>query len=527
MDDCVNNAEYCVLRKLHCKIVETLDVNYVQASLYQNGCIPSPLFLADDNVRSRRNERLLEYLMMQRRACRLVAFLDAIREQYPFLANEIEREFQESLKNSSTLPIARHRTESFGSPKHRMSCLKFRHFLKRSFMNGNLNLYFSNRNAICAKWKNLSDRERMSHYGRQMADKYFMALDAECERQRIVYNKRHVDDTKLFFEMQNIGVYTSSASIPEAMFRARMASAMGVAGRDVQLALKLIEDAKQKLCNFQACRESGIILNIEYNLRLKLYDHQPNELLKTKLLSLGELALDHLSTESSIMASDYRRMMLLKLAHIQLGMGLFQKFYFGIFVSPQNIEKAKTTLRFIEEPENWKRMEDMWKLFYYSACARVCHLQGQLYNSIVLLKKAAAFAEKAYCTQELIAVNKNITVLKSQLRRCSEIKDYSVSTQTLLRRSVAFEQKLTHNQKIHLYTKNTNIGLLRNKFRRYSDIIDHSSVCVHAFIERGYSTKTQNPIFFNKCLWNMLLLIIIFCFIFNIWLHVCNLLNQR
>jgi len=418
MSPCMNIYERDILRRNHCLIVSNVDTKCIRPYLFEKGIVNDQLYLENDNVTTRRAEIFMKDAIEK---CSFQFLVDLFfKHGYSFIANSLLTDFD----CSHTIP--RDRKEPIFDILWRPRTIHFRHTLKRLVHSGNMKKYAREKCNVEEAWKSVSHPFDFKNESREVADMFFMANDAELERLRVINDKDLNKSEVICREITAISAYTSSSTIPIAMQLARFGSASLVAGRvTVQQALKYIQDAKQKLSTVPACRETGVVLFIEYNMLTQLYEAEPLSTTREDLLQLGERVIVHFESEvtDKCMGSDFRRMVLLKLCHILLNIGLFHNYLDGNIVTEENMRKAEHILKEIEKPEYWNRMENRWLMFYYTAKSRICKLQFISGKALKHMIESEKYAVRCKYNKELNNIKKEIKVMKTENERDVSIHD--------------------------------------------------------------------------------------------------------
>lgn len=407
----MNECEKKALQNCHCDLVEIIEPLELRAFLYSEGVLPNPTFLGDDLVRTRRAEKFIEYISEH---CPFSVFLESLLKDdaYDFLAEKLQKELDKVLNEGSINQCVHYELkESLFTPE-RARTISFRHELKRYSMTGDAEAFHRRSKSITDRWNAIPKAEIFLDNNQELADMYFMVLDATMERRRILYDKTLYKDKELFDTMQHMSLYTSSATLPSVMYLARFGSALLMAGRPVQEALSYVEQAKQRLQTLPACRESGVVLYIEYNMLIsQKYEANPSLEMKNRLLDIGKESIDHFCREQETIGKDFRRMVLIKQSLLLLGIGLFMNNLDGVVVTENDRKQAETILKEIRKDENWSRMENRWHVAYYVANSKLLGLRGQTEESLADMQKAEKHAMEGQFKKELVSIKHSLRYL--------------------------------------------------------------------------------------------------------------------
>lgn len=272
--------------------------------------------------------------------------------------------------------------------------LPLRHRLKLLSHRGEIDSF----NSIVAyyeqKWEwslnevNISSKER-----KHLADMYFMTLDAQLEHRRVICDRDLVYDELLFNKVKNIGCMTSEPCLSQMMYLARYGSAKRLAGMPFDDSMKKVEEALSRFVFLPPCRETGIVLYIKFNMISSIYEKKPSESERSRLLEVARDAIYHFGREDEKMGEDFRRMVLTKIALVNLGIGVFGNHLKDVCVTEENRRKAGDILNEIGT-KYWDQLEDRWKMFYYIAKSKLCELYDDLQKAHKSIVKALKFSSK-------------------------------------------------------------------------------------------------------------------------------------
>ena len=400
-----------IMKVLHEDFMDSLDVVHVIDFFYKHEIFSSEECEQFEEIKPRA-KRTRKFLF---RLPKILTSVNVLYEAlmsngYEFLADRIK-----DCKSNNT--IHRQRKSGFFCT-NRTRLVNYRHKLKRLTHSGKhaefrrkvQKIQNSWRQAEETRFKNLSEDDRQD-----LADHYFFALDAECEYKRLIFDKNFVN-SEIFQTIRDLTKYTSEANIPNMLCSARYGSAIFMADESsFEEGLSYIQEAKQKFDLVHSCRETGIVLYIEYNMEYNnwhtKFSHKMEPDKKKYLLSLGYRAVDHFQQEGETnpeVSEDFTRMFRLKLSHLCLGIGLFGD-YLNTEVTHQDVNESKYLLKTIEDNNDmWNRMETRWKWFYYIDKARISYLDGNLCEALDNTRHALHLAIEGNYTNEIRCTRENI-----------------------------------------------------------------------------------------------------------------------
>jgi myosin heavy subunit len=407
----MDDEKKIILRKVHCHFVEYLDPVYIIDFLYQIGAMSKEECELIQKINSRGDRaRKFMFLIADLESVTMKILFDALmlEKAYDFLAIVLQEESKKSI------PIQR-KAELLN--RFRKELVKYRHCLKRLTHSGQHKTFEKEFNKAKANWKEVVSNGLQNKRHKE-ADFYFFALDAWCEYRRVIFDKTlmHMD---VFKEIENLKPYMSEENLPEMMRLARYGSAILMTDKNkLDEALQYIDDAKSKFDLIHACRETGIVLYIEYNMLYQKYAETLNSDLKRFLSTIGNLAIAHFSREKEVEETvylDFRRMVLLKLSHLYLGVGIFGV-YLDAEVTTEDIKKSVSLLRCIRNNDaDWTRMETRWKWSYFTAKGRFFSLQNDLEKAIHYTNKALLHAKEGGYTKEIVGSENALQSFENKL----------------------------------------------------------------------------------------------------------------
>ncbi|CAC5379635.1 unnamed protein product [Mytilus coruscus] len=387
----MNSEDEEIMIKLHQEFMDYLDAKFLVDFLYKH----KVLTVEDCN-------RIINMEPVSERTRELLFLLPRIipsLDLFYYALNKCGYDFLAVKMKDSNMRINRqHKCRLFGT--HRYHLVNYRHELKRLTHSGKHDQLREEINKMRTMWEmavKVNFKGMTENDLRGLADRYFYALDADCEFRRVIFDKTFVE-SDLFQRIRDLSKYTSEVNIPNMLCSARYGSAIFMANqKDFEKAHGYIKEAKQRFCFVKACRETGVVLYIEYNMFNIIYSDTMQYNQREHLLDLGRQAIDHFQKEKKTnpeVAEDFLRMFSLKLAHLYLGIGLFGD-YLKSDVPNKYIEEGKRLLKTIKDNKQmWERMEVRWEWFYYTAQARISYLENCPLQALEFTKHALSVAEK-------------------------------------------------------------------------------------------------------------------------------------
>ena len=99
------------------------------------------------------------------------------------------------------------------------------------------------------------------------------------------------------------------------------------------------------------CRETGIVLIIEFNLLCNMYDKQPSIQKREQLIRIIRECISHFDDEQDTVRDDFRLIILLKASFVYLGIALFCEIV-NVPVSCEFLKHAESCLQTVKRKWN-------------------------------------------------------------------------------------------------------------------------------------------------------------------------------
>ena len=379
---------------------DTVDYLIIKGHLIQEGILtPSQIEKIEKSpVRSERCQNLLTELIFNKPSD-IKPFLDIVDKDYSFLVEFFKVKFAEmhgTVKKQLTLDIF--------TDYRRQHTVPLRHSLKLLSHQGKMTEFNAIINEWKTKWeKSLRKKVITDAQKQRLADMYFMTLDAQLEHRRVICDRSLVKDEQLFNDVKNISIMTSQPYLSFMMYLARHGSAKLLAGMPLEESIQEVEEALSRFELIPACRETGIVLYIYFNMLSSKYEKNPSQSERTKLLELAKKAIHHFGREDEKMGEDFKRMVLTKIALVNLGIGVYGNPIKEVPVSQENIKNAKEILVEIQK-KYWEKLETRWKMFFYVARTKICEWNGERDDAFQSISKALKLSSKGKFKGELVNI---------------------------------------------------------------------------------------------------------------------------
>ncbi|XP_062620780.1 uncharacterized protein LOC134282401 [Saccostrea cucullata] len=321
-------------------------------------------------VKSEQISILIEFLIEKPQ--KIYLFLKILENEsygYKFVYDHLQAEL--TALDQSSLPFQQIVAKTKPSCGHdRAANLKFRHFLKRLVHSNKVEAFDQYRQNITLEWKHCTEYSQKF----LLADRYCMVLDAELE-QGLVKADPTLVKSGAFQEILKCSPYTPFPIVYNMLYLARFAYALLLAGKSFEEVMSHIYQARTHASNIEPCRETGIVMYILYNMKSVSYEKRPTLKKKMRLLDLAKQAIFHFGNESEVISEDYRRLFLIKMAMLYLGISIFGQNITNLSINREDIGHAKDCLRKVSTKKMWQRMEVRWKMFYYMCVVKYLQLK--------------------------------------------------------------------------------------------------------------------------------------------------------
>lgn len=398
-----------ILTECFVQFSENVDLNILRGRLIQGRIFTSnEIRDIETPVRTQSSENLIMELIVKKPSY-IKHFLEILKRDYKFLVQTFYSKFDEKygkVHNQMMLDIF--------TDYRKKSSLPLRHKLKLLSHRGEISEF----NSIVALWEekwelSLKEESISTEQKTRLADMYFMTLDAQLEHRRVMCDRDLVKDKLLFTKVRYIASMTSQPYLSYMMYLARYGSAKRLAGMPFDDSIKEVEEALSRFALIPACRETGIVLYIYFNMISSIYEKEPSESERSRLLELARVAIHHFGREDEKMGEDFRRMVLTKIALVNLGIGVFGNHLKDVCVTEENRRKAGDILNEIGT-KYWDKLEDRWKMFYYIAKSKLCELDDDLQKAHKSIVKASKFSSKGKFVGEGVNINNHKNRLSFQ-----------------------------------------------------------------------------------------------------------------
>ncbi|XP_060071235.1 uncharacterized protein LOC132551141 [Ylistrum balloti] len=407
----MNDIERRILRKHHTDLLKTLDTTFMIPFLFEREIVFEENYLDDIPCRPERVKKLLLFLKDN---CSFELFVECLRhdDSYPFLADDLEKELSQADKLNDGIQQQR-KIDLFTERRKQVG--EFRHKMKRCSHEKDFATFQKHYEKAINDWNHINrNRTRYNDQQRQRAaDFCHAAYDAEIERRRVFYEKINLEGD-ILDKVQLMSAHTSCPTAPDVLYLARYSSALVMAGGTLEDGLTYIEDAEHKMELLPACRETGLVLYIKFNFLLLRHERDRTSIDKNELSKLGNSVITHFSTESDTVSNDFKRIFLLKKAHMWLDMGVFLNVIGEGQVTESDIQETEKLLKEIYRPFLWERMELRAKMVYYAVRSRLEYVKDNTNYSeaIKLAIKALRYAKEGGFPKEQKAIEYNSDLLR-------------------------------------------------------------------------------------------------------------------
>ncbi|XP_062575600.1 uncharacterized protein LOC134237531 [Saccostrea cucullata] len=411
------NKYYEVLLDCYTDFRDTIDPRIIQGELVQQRLI-TPKQMEEhikSSVRAQSCENLLnEFLKMPDK---IKFFLEILDKDHGFL---VEKFYSKFLEKYGSENIQEPGKLKIFTKYRRENSVPLRHQLKLLSHKGKIQKFNSLIKFWEDKWESeipyIKNNTENTKELRHLADMYFMTLDAQLEHRRVICDRTLIEDDVLFTKVKNVSAMTSEPYLSYMMYFARHGSAKLLAGMSLDESIYEVEEALSRFEVIPACRETGIVLYIYFNMLSSKYEKEPTEQERKTLLKIASEAINHFGREDEKMAEDFKRMVLTKIALVHLGIGVFGNQIPKIIVTNENKVQASEILTEIQE-KYWDKMEVRWKMFFFIAKTRVQELDGNTSNALYCITRALVFSLQGKFKGEGLHIEKKFAQLFCQKKR--------------------------------------------------------------------------------------------------------------
>ncbi|XP_067661192.1 uncharacterized protein [Haliotis asinina] len=223
------------------------------------------------------------------------------------------------------------------------------------------------------------------------ADVMLTLLDAEVESRRLVYDT-DLHRGNIFDEMEKLLKTSSHPLAATMMFLARKGSARTMK-ESLTVGMEMLEDARALAERIEPCKDTGMVLYIQINILLQMYEDNPLLNIKRDIINKIDEAINlHFAESLPLLREDYTRMLYLKLVFCYLGIGLFGNCIDGCVTSEDDLRSAEACLKNIDSQQ--EKFDNRRKMFYYMAKSVLCRKRE---NQRDALDFASMAEQKATC----------------------------------------------------------------------------------------------------------------------------------
>lgn len=376
-----------ILKELYEEIMDDLDPIFILPALYE--ILPSKVC---NQIRKMQTRKKRVHLFMKKalNCMTLEEIFQAFSYQgaFVFLTEKILNRLKTKIQNDKVYYVIR--IGLFTT--HRKELVEFRHKLKMFSLTGDQTSFDREVNRVVSLWKNDNYRRSLPVTGRQkLADRYFFVRDAQCENKRLQYEET-LEINDVLREIEQIAKFSTNPILIDMMYLARKASAMIMVDPDShENAYKdYLEIAEQHTDLVPACRETGLVFYFKYNFIYLRYEKCLDKTLKQDLFKIAGKAVDHFTREYEQVAHDFQNIFQIKLAHLQLGIGVLGNIITDAIITKEDIEDATKRLSKLHE----NKLPDRWKWGYYIAYSKIHWLRRNLKDALESAEIAYSHAVK-------------------------------------------------------------------------------------------------------------------------------------
>ncbi|XP_052073735.1 uncharacterized protein LOC127711660 [Mytilus californianus] len=404
----MDDIKCAILKELYGEILDDLDPIYILPCLYE--ILPSKVCNKFKQMKER-TDRVHLFMEMALNCMTLEDIFQAFSYQgaFVFLTKKILNKLKVKIQNDKVYYTIRIGLFT----RHRKELVEFRHRLKMFSLTGDQKSFDKEVNQVVSLWNNDNYRRSLPVTGRQkLADRYFFVRDAQCENIRLKYEET-LKNTDVLREIEEIAKFSTNPILIDMMYLARKASAMIMADPDShENAYKdYLEIAEQHTELVPACRETGLVFYIKYNFICLRYEKCLDKKLKQELFNIAGKAVDHFTREYEQVANDFQNIFKIKLAHLQLGIGVLGSIIEDAIITEEEINDATMSLSKLNE----KQLSNRWKWGYYIAKSKILWLRRNLHDALKYAEIAYSHAVKGKFKKEVKGTEDMLNAIRSEL----------------------------------------------------------------------------------------------------------------
>ncbi|CAG2185697.1 unnamed protein product [Mytilus edulis] len=417
----MDDIKCAILKELYGKILADLDPIFILPCLYE--MLPTKVCNKFKQIQTR-TDRVHLFMKMAFNCMTLEEIFQAFSYQgaFVFLTEEILKKLKEKIQNDKVYYAIRIGLFT----EHRKDLVEFRHRLKMFSLTGDQKSFDKEVNQVVSLWKNDNYRRSLPVTGRQkLADRYFFVRDAQCENIRLRYEET-LKNTDVLREIEEIAKFSTNPILIDMMYLARKASAMIMTDPDSHenAYRDYLEIAEQHTELVPACRETGLVFYIKYNFICLRYEKCLDKKLKQELFNIAGKAVDHFTREYEQVANDFQNIFKIKLAHLQLGIGVLGNTIENEIITEEDINDATKRLSKLNE----KKLSNRWKWGYYIAKSKIQWLRRNLNDALKYAEIAYSHAVKGKFKKEVKGTEDFLNAVRSEMCGSSNIPTITHST---------------------------------------------------------------------------------------------------
>ncbi|XP_046563397.1 uncharacterized protein LOC124272273 [Haliotis rubra] len=243
----------------------------------------------------------------------------------------------------------------------------------------------------------------MSKRHKKNPDIKFALLDAIVGRKKV--SNRIVPDEDVFLKMEKTIPYTTNPLAASMLYLSRKGSAIATR-KPIEDGLKELNVAKSHSEFIQPCKDTGMVLYIEVNLLMQLFEKTPTPDLKMKIIRRLDEAINvHFAEEVPEVREDYTRMLYLKMVFCYLGIRVDAGTITDYTPSVEDIQNAESCLTLIDRLP--ALLDKRRLMFYHVAKSVLFKYRGVLdlaldhVNAAVVKANEGQFEKEHSCIKHL------------------------------------------------------------------------------------------------------------------------------
>ncbi|XP_071087713.1 uncharacterized protein [Haliotis cracherodii] len=259
----------------------------------------------------------------------------------------------------------------------------------------------------------------MSKRHKKNPDIKFALLDAIVGRKKV--SNSIVPDEDVFLKMEKTIPYTTNPIATSMVYLSRKGSAIATK-KPIEEGLKELNVAKSHSEFIQPCKDTGMVLYIEVNLLMQLFEKNPTPDLKMKIIKRLDEAINvHFAEEVPEVREDYTRMLYLKMVFCYLGIRVDAGTIANYTPSVGDVQNAESCLTLIDRLP--AMLDKRRRMFYHVARSVLFKCRGVLDLALDHVNAAVDKAKEGQFQKEHLSIKDLADNVREIIRDCDVKQD--------------------------------------------------------------------------------------------------------